>query len=108
MVSAIGHEQDVPLLDHVADVRAATPTDAAKRVVPDVAEQIAIIVGCGTVRARCVAGRLDRETAWLNGIRSRPALADPVREVERRAQQVDELADRSRPLPERHAGPRDR
>jgi exodeoxyribonuclease VII large subunit len=96
VVSAIGHEQDVPLLDHVADVRAATPTDAAKRVVPDVSEQIAIIDGLRDRARRCVAGRLDRETAWLNGIRSRPALADPVREVERRAQQVDELADRSR------------
>ena len=40
VVSAIGHEQDTPLLDYVADLRAATPTDAAKRVVPDVAEQL--------------------------------------------------------------------
>jgi exodeoxyribonuclease VII large subunit len=96
VVSAIGHEQDVPLLDHVADLRAATPTDAAKRVVPDVGEQIAIIDGLRDRARRCLAGRLDRETAWLNGIRSRPAIADPVREVERRAQQVDELASRSR------------
>ncbi len=96
VVSAIGHEQDVPLLDHVADVRAATPTDAAKRVVPDVSEQIAIISGLRDRARRCVAGRLDREKSWLDGIRSRPALANPVREVERRAQQVDELASRSR------------
>ncbi len=96
VVSAIGHEQDVPLLDHVADLRAATPTDAAKRVVPDVGEQIAIINGLRDRARRCVAGRLDRETAWLNGIRSRPALAHPVREVERREQQVDELASRAR------------
>ncbi len=96
VVSAIGHEQDVPLLDHVADLRAATPTDAAKRVVPDVGEQIAIINGLRDRARRCVAGRLDRETAWLNGIRSRPALAHPVREVERRGQQVDELASRAR------------
>jgi exodeoxyribonuclease VII large subunit len=96
VVSAIGHEQDVPLLDHVADLRAATPTDAAKRVVPDVGEQTAIIDGLRDRARRCVAGRLDRETAWLNGVRSRPALADPVREVERRAQQVDELASRAR------------
>src|SRR6266567_666756 len=96
LVSAIGHEQDVPLLDHVADLRAATPTDAAKRVVPDVGEQIAIINGLRDRARRCVAGRLDRETAWLNGIRSRPALAHPVREVERREQQVDELASRAR------------
>lgn len=39
VITAIGHEQDVPLVDLVADVRASTPTDAAKRVVPDVAEE---------------------------------------------------------------------
>ena len=39
IVSAIGHEQDAPLLDYVADVRASTPTDAAMRVVPDLREQ---------------------------------------------------------------------
>ncbi len=39
VVTAIGHEQDVPLVDLVADVRASTPTDAAKRVVPDVTEE---------------------------------------------------------------------
>jgi exodeoxyribonuclease VII large subunit len=43
VVSAIGHEQDTPILDHVADVRASTPTDAARRVVPDVSEQLALI-----------------------------------------------------------------
>ncbi len=96
VVSAIGHEQDVPLLDLVADVRAATPTDAAKRAVPDVNEQIAIVAALRDRARRCIAGRLDRETSWLDGIRSRPVLADPVREVERRAQQIEELASRSR------------
>ena len=43
VVSAIGHESDSPILDLVADVRASTPTDAAKRVVPDVAEELARI-----------------------------------------------------------------
>src|SRR6185437_4084383 len=41
VVSAIGHEQDSPLLDLVADLRASTPTDAARRIVPDVSEQLA-------------------------------------------------------------------
>src|SRR6266571_1734615 len=61
VVSAIGHEQDVPLLDLVADVRAATPTDAAKRAVPDVNEQIAIVAALRDRARRCIAGRLDRE-----------------------------------------------
>ena len=39
VVSAIGHETDAPLIDYVADVRASTPTDAAKRIVPDLAEE---------------------------------------------------------------------
>src|SRR5699024_5707462 len=43
IVSAIGHEADRPLLDEVADLRASTPTDAAKRVVPDVGEQLAVV-----------------------------------------------------------------
>ena len=40
VVSAIGHEADRPLLDDVADLRASTPTDAAKRVVPDVSDEL--------------------------------------------------------------------
>jgi exodeoxyribonuclease VII large subunit len=96
VVSAIGHEQDVPLLDQVADLRAATPTDAAKRVVPDVGEQITIIDGLRDRARRCMLGRLDREAAWLRQVRSRPALASPVREIDLRAAQVDELVNRSR------------
>jgi exodeoxyribonuclease VII large subunit len=96
VVSAIGHEQDTPLLDYVADVRASTPTDAAKRVVPDVAEQAALIDQLRNRARRCVTGWLDRETAWLAGMRSRPALADPVREIERQAERVDALLQRSR------------
>jgi exodeoxyribonuclease VII large subunit len=96
VVSAIGHEQDTPLLDYVADVRASTPTDAAKRVVPDVAEQFALIEGLRDRARRSITGWLQRETAWLDGIRSRPALADPKREIERQAEQVDMLRHRAR------------
>jgi exodeoxyribonuclease VII large subunit len=45
---------------------------------------------------RSVKGWLDRESAWLQAIRSRPALADPVREIERQAEQVDALVRRAR------------
>jgi exodeoxyribonuclease VII large subunit len=96
VVSAIGHEQDAPLLDHVADVRASTPTDAARRVVPDVAEQLALIGQLRSRARRCLAGRLDREHSWLSGIRSRPALASPVREIDRRQEQVQALTERAR------------
>jgi exodeoxyribonuclease VII large subunit len=96
VVSAIGHEQDSPILDHVADVRASTPTDAARRVVPDVAEQLALIAQLRTRARRWLAGRLDREMSWLSGIRSRPALANPVREIERQQELVAALAGRAR------------
>ena len=96
VVSAIGHEQDGPLLDYVADLRASTPTDAAKRVVPDVAEQFALISQLRERARRCVTGWLDRETAWLTSIRSRPALADPVREIERQSEYVTGLLQRTR------------
>jgi exodeoxyribonuclease VII large subunit len=94
VVSAIGHEQDTPLLDHVADVRASTPTDAAKRVVPDVAEQLALVGQLRDRARRCLTGRLDRERAWLAAATSRPALASPVREVERLEEQVQALSER--------------
>ena len=96
VVSAIGHEQDVPLLDLVADVRASTPTDAARRVVPDVTEQLALIGELRSRARRQLGGRLDRENAWLVGIRSRPALSSPAAELDRRHEQVLALAERSR------------
>src|SRR6201997_5449877 len=99
VVSAIGHEQDAPLLDYVADLRASTPTDAAKRIVPDVAEQLALVPQLRDRGRRCMRGWLDREQAWLDATRSRPALADPGREIERQAGQVDAMIRRARQPP---------
>jgi exodeoxyribonuclease VII large subunit len=96
VVSAIGHEQDAPLLDYVADLRASTPTDAAKRVVPDVTEQMALITQLRDRGRRAVKGWLDREQSWLLSVRSRPALADPVREIDRHSEQVESMLQRAR------------
>jgi exodeoxyribonuclease VII large subunit len=96
VVSAIGHEQDSPILDYVADVRASTPTDAARRVVPDVTEQLALISQLRTRARRSLAGRVDRELSWLSAIRSRPVLASPVREIERQQELVSALTQRAR------------
>lgn len=96
VISAIGHEQDVPLLDLVADVRASTPTDAARRAVPDVTEQLELISQLRSRARRSVAGRLDREASWLAAITSRPALASPVREIDRQHEQILSLSDRAR------------
>lgn len=77
IVSAIGHEVDTPLIDLVADVRASTPTDAAKRVVPDIqAELEQLALGRSRLRT-AIRGRLEREQSTLDAIRSRPVLASP-------------------------------
>ncbi|MEO6204299.1 MAG: exodeoxyribonuclease VII large subunit [Mycobacteriales bacterium] len=96
VVSAIGHEPDSPLLDAVADVRCSTPTDAGKRVVPDYGEEVASINQL-TGRARRVAtGTVDREQARIDGLLSRPCLADPTVLVTGRRGEVDSLRERSR------------
>jgi exodeoxyribonuclease VII large subunit len=96
VVSAIGHEQDAPLLDFVADVRASTPTDAAKRVVPDVGEQAAAVAQLRGRARRVVEHRLDREERRLADMRGRPVLAAPTRDLARRSDDVAALLARSR------------
>jgi exodeoxyribonuclease VII large subunit len=95
VVSAIGHEPDQPLLDLVADVRASTPTDAAKLVVPDVAEELRVVaVGRDRLRG-AITTYLDREATLLATLRSRPALADPASLLATRADEVDALRERA-------------
>jgi exodeoxyribonuclease VII large subunit len=96
VVSAIGHESDIPILDLVADVRASTPTDAAKRVVPDVAEELAQL---GQLRRRLdqsMIGILGSEQERLTALRSRPVLADPTASFTVRIDQLEALRERSR------------
>jgi exodeoxyribonuclease VII large subunit len=81
VVSAIGHEIDNPILDLVADLRASTPTDAAKRIVPDAAE---LRVQHEQVRQRLrrsLSARVSREQRWLADLRSRPVMRDPAGSV---------------------------
>lgn len=91
VISAIGHEPDNPLLDLVADLRAATPTDAAKHVVPDVAAELADIAQLRSRSAAALRNWVRREEHGLAGIRSRPVLAQPFTIVDRRADEVDRL-----------------
>ncbi|MEJ3742022.1 exodeoxyribonuclease VII large subunit [Actinomycetes bacterium KLBMP 9797] len=95
VVSAIGHETDAPLVDYVADVRASTPTDAAKRIVPDLAEELRLIRLARHRLDRAVTGLLDREQHRLDGVRSRPVLARPHVMVDQRATEVAALRDRA-------------
>jgi len=96
VVSAIGHEPDTPLLDHVADLRCSTPTDAGKRVVPDVAEEAARIRGLHDRARRALHGWVDRERRLLAALRSRPVLADPLRPLAQRAEHVQQFSERGR------------
>jgi len=96
VVSAIGHEPDQPLLDLVADVRASTPTDAAKIVVPDVVEEARAVTHARDRIRAAVAGRVAREQAGLDALRSRPVLADPRSLVDARTDEVTLLRDRAR------------
>lgn len=89
VVSAIGHEPDSPVLDNVADLRAATPTDAAKRVVPSVAEERAVIAEARSRMAAALRGWVERERRGLDNIRSRPVMADPMTPIRTRREEVE-------------------
>ena len=82
LVSAIGHEGDAPLLDYVADYRASTPTDAARRIVPDLAQELD-----GLARARegmrsAIQRRLAQERYNLDLLVSRPIFLAPAATLE--------------------------
>jgi exodeoxyribonuclease VII large subunit len=96
VVSAIGHEPDSPLLDLVADVRCSTPTDAGKRVVPDVAEETARVHATRDRCRRVMSTLLAREQARLDAARSRPVLAAPRTLLDGRRADVEALRDRAR------------
>lgn len=96
IVSAIGHENDHPLLDDVADLRASTPTDAAKKVVPDVAEQRALVQ---QLRARArtrLTQRIAHDVAQLEQLRTRPVLRAPEGMLVARSHELFALTSRGR------------
>ena len=95
IVSAIGHEKDSPLLDLVADYRASTPTDAAKRVVPDIAEEIQMISAMRDRARRTLLNRLDLEATRITNFKNRPVMKDPHVLITTRAEIIAGLRDRS-------------
>jgi exodeoxyribonuclease VII large subunit len=94
VISAVGHETDAPLIDYVADARASTPTDAAKRVVPDLNEEVRLIGQARWRLDRALRGQLDREQQRLDAVRSRPSLARPEAMLDSRLSDVVALRDR--------------
>jgi len=95
VVSAIGHESDTSLIDYVADMRASTPTDAALKVVPDLAAEQAGLNRLRRASYAAVARQIADNVHWLTGIRSHPALADPESLLENRSEAVESLRTRA-------------
>lgn len=89
IVSAVGHEEDTPLLDFVADFRASTPTDAAKRIVPDLVTELD---GVSRERSRMITligNRVQSGLRELEAIRSRPVMQNPAASLEERHRDID-------------------
>ncbi|MET0740464.1 MAG: exodeoxyribonuclease VII large subunit [Candidatus Nanopelagicales bacterium] len=95
VVSAIGHEADNPLLDLVADVRASTPTDAARLVVPDVRAEAQRVVQARDRLRAAVGRRVRAEQDRLTSLLSRPVLADPFVLVDGRALELERVRERA-------------
>jgi exodeoxyribonuclease VII large subunit len=95
IVSAIGHEKDSPLLDYVADYRASTPTDAAKRVVPDIAQEISDIEKIRDRMVRTLQSKVEAESNYISQLRNRPVMKDPGVMVSSRRDEIKAWRDRS-------------
>jgi exodeoxyribonuclease VII large subunit len=95
IVSAIGHEKDSPLLDLVADYRASTPTDAAKRIVPDIEEEISDINKLRDRMFRRLVASVDFELNQIAQLRNRPVMKDPGVMIKVRKDDLSALRDRS-------------
>lgn len=98
VVSAIGHENDRPLLDDVADLRASTPTDAAKRVVPDVGEQRALVAELRSRLTTRLQQQISHGIQQVQQIRTRPSLRDPEAIIRDRQQEIFLTLSRGRDL----------
>jgi exodeoxyribonuclease VII large subunit len=95
IVSAIGHEKDSPLLDLVADYRASTPTDAAKRVVPDIEQEISDINKIRDRMYRRLLSSVEYELNQIALLRNRPVMKDPSVMIKVRKDDLSALRDRS-------------
>lgn len=95
VVSAIGHEADSPILDAVADLRASTPTDAGKRIVPDISEETARITEARARLDRAVLGYVGMQMNYIAQLRSRPVLTHPESSLLMRVEELSQLRERA-------------
>ena len=97
VVSAVGHEQDTPLCDLAADVRAATPTAAGTLVVPELAELVVSLDASHRRATLAVCGVVDRHAARLERLRER-LRGGPRLLLERRRASLDHTGARLQAL----------
>jgi exodeoxyribonuclease VII large subunit len=95
IISAIGHEKDSPLLDLVADWRASTPTDAGKRVVPDMDEELANISNLQDRANRYLQNMITFEISKIKGFMDRQIMREPLIIVTARIEIIASLIARS-------------
>jgi exodeoxyribonuclease VII large subunit len=95
IISAIGHEKDSPLLDLVADWRASTPTDAGKRVVPDMEEELSRISSFADRADRYLTNRIEFEISKIAGFMNRQIMREPLTIVSGRLEIINGLVARS-------------
>lgn len=96
IVSAVGHEIDVTLADFAADVRALTPSEAAERIVPELA---AVTESLDQMRRRMekpIRQTIAYRREQLRHLAARPALARPYQMVHDRSRRLDDLDNRAR------------
>lgn len=94
VVSAIGHEADNPILDLVADLRASTPTDAGKRIVPDIVEELAGLREAVARIRQSATTRIATEQTRLDSLRTRPVMMDPAATLDIAAERLQTTRER--------------
>ena len=92
LVSAIGHEGDAPLLDLVADYRASTPTDAARRIVPDLTRELDGLESARSRARQALQRRLSQEREHLFLLTTRPVLQRPTAVLDQHLAAVEALS----------------
>lgn len=91
VVAAIGHETDVTIAELVADERAATPTQAAMRLVPDAEALDEQVVALARRMSAAVRQQALAERRHLAALANRPALRDPARVLDAHRDRFDRL-----------------
>lgn len=94
IISAVGHEPDVTISDYVADVRASTPSNAAEKAVPDIAEFTDALMSYDIRSRQAMSKKLATLRARLDSITSKRVMLDPMASIDDRRIELDRYRDR--------------